>query len=79
MDRFGSLSANIDPAFLCVHPPENWLGLPFSKIKAPGKMRIIGLMKEGHIAKIAGKEIVRQSDTVVVARGGEKGGRLWTV
>ena len=78
-DRFGSLSASIDPSFLCVHPPENWLGIAFSKVKVPGKMKVVGVMKGGHIAKIAGKEIVHQGDTVVIARGRERGGRLWTV
>lgn len=78
-DRFSALSANIDPEFICIHPPKNWLGMPFLKVKAPGKMKIVGLMKEGRIAKIAGKEIVHQGDTLVIERGREKGGRLWTV
>lgn len=76
-DRYDVLSASIDPAFLCVHPPETWLGMPFSSVKPPVKMKIVGLLKEGRLAKIAGKEIVRRNDTVIIARAKEKGGRLW--
>lgn len=76
-DRFGILNASIDPAFLCVHPPETWLGVPFSRVKPPVKMKIVGVLKEGRLAKVAGKEIVRRNDTVIITRAKEKGGRLW--
>lgn len=78
-DRFSSFTASIDPSLICVHPLESWVGIPFSKIKTPGKTKIVGLMKEGRLARVVGREIVRQGDTVVVARGKEQGSRLWIV
>jgi len=76
-DRFDSLAANIDPSLICINPPETWVGRPFSKIDPPGETKIVGVMKAGHLAKFSGHEIVRQGDTVVLARGKERGGRLW--
>ena len=78
-DRFSSLSASIDPTLLCIYPPEGWVGLPFSKLRPPDRTKIIGVLKDGHVARPSGRDIVRRGDTVVVARGKERGGRLWTV
>ncbi len=78
-DRFNSLTANIDPSFICINPPDAWVGLPLSKIAPPGKTKIVGLLKDGHLAKFSGREIARQRDTIVVSRGKERGGRLWIV
>ena len=78
-DRFNSLTANIDPSLICINPPDDWVGLPFSKIVPPGKTKIVGLMKGGRLSKFSGREIVRQGDTVVVSRGRERGEHLWIV
>jgi trk system potassium uptake protein TrkA len=76
-DRFSPVTASLDPSLACVHPLDAWVGKPFSKIQAPSQIRIVGVLKGGHLARFAGHDIVRREDTVVVAREKEKGGRLW--
>lgn len=74
-----ALGANIDPSYLCVKAPDQWLGMSCASIRAPGTMRIAGLMKNGHVAKAGRHEVVRKGDTIVLTRGAESGGRLWIV
>jgi len=76
-DRFSSLSANLDPSLLCIYPPEGWVGLPFSKVRPPDRTKIVGVLKNGRIAKLSGRDIVQRDETLVVVRGKEGGGRLW--
>lgn len=78
-DRSNEVGANLDPSCLCVKAPDQWLGMPCSSVRAPGSMRIVGLLKDGRIAKAGRREIVRRGDTIVLARGSETGGRLWIV
>ena len=76
-DRFSAISTNLDPSIICVHPPEAWLGKPYSRIQVPDRMKIVGILKQGHLAKLSGRDVLRQEDTVVVSRGREREGRLW--
>ena len=78
-ERSDELGTNLDPSYMCVRAPDKWLGMPCSSVRAPGAMRIVGLVKDGHIAKAGRHEVVRRGDTIVLARGAESGGRLWIV
>lgn len=78
-ERSKDVGANLDPSYLCVKAPDQWLGMPCSSVKAQGSMRIVGLLKDGHIAKAGRHEVVRRGDTIVLTRGAESGGRLWIV
>jgi trk system potassium uptake protein TrkA len=78
-ERSDDLGASLDPSYLCVKAPDKWLGMPCSSVSAPGAMRIVGLVKDGHIAKAKRHDVVRRGDTIVLARGSENGGRLWIV
>lgn len=78
-ERSSEIGASLDPSYLCVRAPDQWLGMPCSSVKAPGSMHIVGLMKDGHIVKAGRHEVVRRGDTIVLTRGHEVGGRLWIV
>lgn len=78
-DRFAPLNTSLDPSMLCVHPLPEWVGLPFSKIEPSRDTRIIGLVRDGRLARVVHRDTVRAGDTVVVARTSGRGGRPWSV
>jgi trk system potassium uptake protein TrkA len=78
-DRFIPLAANIDSTMLCVHALQEWVGLPFSKIVPPGKVRLVGVVRDGHLARVPRREMVHPDDTVLVTTVRRKGGGPWIV
>ena len=78
-DRFSAFTTNLDPSLICVHPLGAWIGKPFSRIQVPDRMKVVGILKQGHLAKPNGHDVLHQDDTVVVSRGREREERIWIV
>ncbi|TXT49222.1 MAG: trk system potassium uptake protein TrkA [Spirochaetes bacterium] len=78
-ERFSSLAINFDPSFICIHPLESWVDKPLSKIDIPGKMKIVGVVKNNHIVKLNGHKVFHRDDSVVITQGRGKEDRKWIV
>lgn len=76
-DRFSALATNLDPTLVCVHPLESWVGKPYSRVQVPDRMKIVGILKQGNLAKLGRNDVMHQEDTVVISREREKQRRIW--
>ena len=77
-DNFGQLDANLDSNMICVHPMKEWIGHSFTSILGRGEPRVVGVVRNGRLAKVAHGDTVRHDDTVVVARAESRRGSLWS-
>ncbi|MCE5256026.1 MAG: TrkA family potassium uptake protein [Spirochaetaceae bacterium] len=76
-DRFGSLNTSLDHSLICIHPLNQWVGLPLSEIKLPSDIHIVGLLRNGKITHVARREVVRSNDTIVISNKAKKQVLLW--
>jgi trk system potassium uptake protein len=77
-DNFGHLDASLDSNMICVRPLKEWVGQSFTSILDNGETRVVGVVRNGRLSKVARGERIRQEDTVVVTRAETKRGSLWS-
>jgi trk system potassium uptake protein len=77
-DNFSPLEASLDPTMLCVHPIKEWIGQSFSSIVGDGGTRVVGIVRNGRLARALGGDRVREKDTVVLTRTEARRGSLWS-
>jgi len=77
-DNFGHLDASLDSNMICVRPLKEWIGQSFTSILDNGETRVVGVVRNGRLSRVARGERIRQEDTVVVTRADTKRGSLWS-
>jgi trk system potassium uptake protein len=77
-DNFGHLDASLDSNMICVRPMKAWIGQPFTSILDKGETRVVGVVRNGRLSRVARGDRIRQEDTVVVTRAETKRGSLWS-
>jgi trk system potassium uptake protein len=77
-ENFGHLDASLDSNMICVHPLKEWIGQSFTSILDNGETRIVGVVRNGRLSRVARGDRIRQEDTVVVTRAETKRGSLWS-
>lgn len=78
-ERFSPLEKNLDHSLICIHPEQEWIGLPLSRISLPDNIYIVGLLRNGKVTHVARREVVRSNDTVVISKKPDRQELVWNV